>query len=115
MWCVAGVAAKGASASPPTFPTALSPGPPPLQVVRPAGKMADQGFVANARGGVSQRQFSGSGADEDIVVSSARAYISALNKMISYISANQSAAALAASASVDEAEGSGGKRQVVAA
>eukprot|EP01024_Parvocaulis_polyphysoides_P023093 TRINITY_DN2136_c0_g1_i4.p1 TRINITY_DN2136_c0_g1~~TRINITY_DN2136_c0_g1_i4.p1 ORF type:complete len:377 (-),score=52.01 TRINITY_DN2136_c0_g1_i4:232-1362(-) len=32
-----------------------------------------------------ERTFSGSGADEDIVVSSARAYISALNKMISFV------------------------------
>ncbi len=39
------------------------------------------------QGNKTQRSFSGSGSDEDIVVSSARAYVSALNKMISYISA----------------------------
>jgi hypothetical protein len=39
------------------------------------------------QGGMTQRSFSGSGADEDIVVSSARAYVSALNKMIPYITA----------------------------
>ncbi len=35
-----------------------------------------------------QRVFSGNGADEDVVVGSARAYISALNKLISYYSAS---------------------------
>ena len=35
-----------------------------------------------------QRVFSGNGADEDVVVGSARAYISALNKLISYSSAS---------------------------
>ena len=34
-----------------------------------------------------ERVFSGNGADEDIVVGSARAYVSALNKLISYQSA----------------------------
>lgn len=82
-------------------------------VVRPAGKMASEGFVPNTMGGVRQRTFSGSGADEDIVVSSARAYISAMNKMISYISANQTASAAAMSMnSMDEAEAN---KQVVAA
>jgi 2-isopropylmalate synthase len=33
-------------------------------------------------GAMQQRTFSGSGTDEDIVVSSSRAYVSALNKMI---------------------------------
>lgn len=58
-------------------------------VVLPAGKMASEAYVNSAKGGKTQRQFSGTGADEDIVVSSARAYVSALNKMISYIAANQ--------------------------
>lgn len=40
---------------------------------------------------MTQRSFSGSGADEDIVVSSARAYVSALNKMIPYITATSAA------------------------
>ena len=39
------------------------------------------------QGGMTQRSFSGSGADEDIAVSSARAYVSAMNKMIPYITA----------------------------
>ncbi|KAL4429865.1 hypothetical protein ABPG77_010982 [Micractinium sp. CCAP 211/92] len=65
-------------------------------VIRPAGKMAGEGYVDSYKGGKTQRSFSGSGADEDIVVSSARAYVSALNKMISYISA-KSATAVATS------------------
>lgn len=35
------------------------------------------------QGGLNERCFNGSGADEDIVVSSARAYVNALNKMVS--------------------------------
>lgn len=35
-----------------------------------------------------ERVFSGNGADEDVVVGSARAYVSALNKLISYQSAS---------------------------
>lgn len=35
-----------------------------------------------------QRVFSGNGADEDVIVGSVRAYISALNKLISYNSAS---------------------------
>lgn len=35
-----------------------------------------------------ERVFSGNGADEDIVVGSARAYVSALNKLISFYSAS---------------------------
>jgi 2-isopropylmalate synthase len=50
------------------------------------------------QGGQTQRTFSGSGANEDIVVASARAYISALNKLIAFVSASQRAA----EASADE-------------
>lgn len=35
-------------------------------------------------GMVKRRMFSGSGSDNDIVTSSARAYVSALNKMLSW-------------------------------
>jgi 2-isopropylmalate synthase len=57
-----------------------------------------------------QRNFSGMGADEDIVVASARAYVSALNKLISFLSASSSrgtarpASVTAASASADSAD-----------
>jgi 2-isopropylmalate synthase len=44
-------------------------------IIRPAGKMAGEGYVDSYKGGRTQRSFSGSGADEDIVVSSARAYV----------------------------------------
>ena len=44
-----------------------------------------------------QRSFSGSGADGDIVVASARAYVSALNKLIAVVSASQQAEQAAAS------------------
>lgn len=42
-----------------------------------------------------QRTFNGNGADEDIVVSSARAYIAAVNKLIAFVSAQQQAEASA--------------------
>lgn len=41
-----------------------------------------------AQGRRFERVFSGNGADEDIVVGSARAYVSALNKLISFYSAS---------------------------
>jgi 2-isopropylmalate synthase len=57
-------------------------------IIRPAGKMAGTASSSlHATLGKVQRTFSGQGADEDIVVSSARAYISALNKMIFWVSA----------------------------
>ncbi|KAG7667065.1 hypothetical protein Ndes2526B_g04445 [Nannochloris sp. 'desiccata'] len=58
-------------------------------IIKPSGR--NEGYVQNARGGKTQRFYSGSGADEDIVVSSARAYVSALNKMIAYLSVQESA------------------------
>lgn len=54
------------------------------------------------QGGQTQRTFSGSGANEDIVVASARAYISALNKLIAFVSASQRAAESAATAPAGE-------------
>ncbi|KAJ9522811.1 hypothetical protein QJQ45_019799, partial [Haematococcus lacustris] len=53
-------------------------------IIAPAGKLTATSEHAT-RGTVS-RSFSGSGAHEDIVVSSVRAYVSALNKMISWMS-----------------------------
>ncbi len=56
-------------------------------IIRPAGKLAGEGFVTTPQGSAKvQRSFSGNGADEDIVVSSVRAYVSALNKMIGWMS-----------------------------
>ena len=60
--------------------------------VRPAGGLANEGFVESARGGQVQRSFTGSGTCEDIVVASARAYVSALNKVIARLSAESEAA-----------------------
>eukprot|EP00775_Hariotina_reticulata_P011414 gene11414-11561_t len=56
--------------------------------IRPSGAMRDQAFVESPTGFSQkvQRTFSGQGADEDIVVSSARAYVAALNKMIGWLS-----------------------------
>jgi hypothetical protein len=54
--------------------------------IRPAGKMAGEGWVTDAHSRKVQRSFSGNGADEDIVVASVRAYVTALNKMISWLS-----------------------------
>ncbi|CAL8462098.1 g1629 [Coccomyxa elongata] len=72
--------------------------------IRPVGGHADQGFVMHAQGGSTQRTFSGSGANEDIVVASARAYVSALNKLIAFMAAGQRAAAASAPASADDHE-----------
>ncbi|XP_074292013.1 2-isopropylmalate synthase A-like [Silene latifolia] len=45
----------------------------------------DHGFTAtHASGDIINRTFSGSGSEVDIVVSSVRAYVSALNKMLTY-------------------------------
>jgi 2-isopropylmalate synthase len=73
-------------------------------VVRPAGRLANAGYVESARGGTMQRNFSGSGTDEDIVVASARAFVSALNKTIAHLSADQKAEG-AAGATAQKAEG----------
>ena len=50
------------------------------------------GSALPAQGQKVQRSFSGTGADSDIVVASARAYASALNKMIAFVAAGQAAA-----------------------
>ena len=68
-------------------------------IIRPAGELASTGTKQDYKGRQQQRTFSGQGAHEDVVVSSARAYISALNRMIPYISAQ----AHAATAAVDNA------------
>lgn len=60
--------------------------------IRPAGKMAGEGWVTDAHSRKVQRSFSGGGADEDIVVASARAYVTALNKMIGWMNINNTAA-----------------------
>lgn len=51
-------------------------------VIRPSPEAFGSELVETAQGSVSQRTYSGTGASEDVVVASARAYISALNKMI---------------------------------
>jgi len=62
-------------------------------LIQPSGKLHSAAFVETpgSMSGKVQRSFSGSGADEDIVVSSARAYVSALNKMVGWLSASRSA------------------------
>jgi len=55
-------------------------------IIKPAGKLSDQAVSEHASLGKVNRTFSGNGADEDIVVASARAYVSALNKMIGWMS-----------------------------
>ncbi|KAK9842718.1 hypothetical protein WJX74_001303 [Apatococcus lobatus] len=61
--------------------------------LRPTGKLASEAFTTNAQGRQSQRTFSGSGADEDIVVASARAYVSGLNKLVAVMKAPKISAA----------------------
>lgn len=53
--------------------------------IRPAGKQSGEGWVTDTQSRKVQRSFSGSGADEDIVVASVRAYTTALNKMIGWM------------------------------
>eukprot|EP00199_Chlamydomonas_sp_CCMP681_P000381 CAMPEP_0119102884 /NCGR_PEP_ID=MMETSP1180-20130426/1484_1 /TAXON_ID=3052 ORGANISM="Chlamydomonas cf sp, Strain CCMP681" /NCGR_SAMPLE_ID=MMETSP1180 /ASSEMBLY_ACC=CAM_ASM_000741 /LENGTH=597 /DNA_ID=CAMNT_0007087261 /DNA_START=19 /DNA_END=1812 /DNA_ORIENTATION=+ len=53
--------------------------------IRPAGQLSDAVVTEHATMGKVSRTFSGSGSHEDICVSSARAYISALNKMLSWL------------------------------
>lgn len=48
------------------------------------------------QGSTQQRTFSGNGADDDIVVSSVRAYVSAINKLIAFVSKSEQRAAEAA-------------------
>lgn len=61
--------------------------------------------------GKPERTFNGSGADEDIVVSSARAYLSALNKLIPYAAAKKElASSLGGSpGGADQAAAAGGQ------
>ena len=59
-----------------------------------------------------QRTFTGTGADEDIVVASARGYVSALNKLIGFI--GQAARAAEAEESVDHGPASSARPQQVA-
>jgi 2-isopropylmalate synthase len=52
-------------------------------VVKPVGgESGGSGLVENAQGSLRERTFTGTAASEDIVVASARAYLSALNKII---------------------------------
>jgi 2-isopropylmalate synthase len=55
-----------------------------------------------------QRNFSGNGADDDIVVSSARAYVSALNKLIAFIAASNARPNARASVTASVDDGSAG-------
>jgi 2-isopropylmalate synthase len=48
--------------------------------------MSGEAWVTDTQNRKVQRSFSGSGADEDIVVASVRAYTAALNKMIGWLS-----------------------------
>jgi 2-isopropylmalate synthase len=57
----------------------------------------------HSQSGISRnRKFSGSGSDTDIMISSARAYVSALNKLLNWNLRRQEAAAAAAAAQVEE-------------
>lgn len=59
-------------------------------VIKPVGEVKP-GITPQGR--KFERVFSGNGADEDVVVGSARAYVSALNKLISYQSASKQVSA----------------------
>lgn len=69
--------------------------------IRAAGSVSEHGYKTSAQDQMVQRTFAGQGADSDIVVSSTRAYVAALNRMIAHLSAGPAAAA---SMPADEAE-----------
>lgn len=54
-----------------------------------------RGISTSAQGRTFKRSFTGMGADEDIVVSSARSYISAMNKMIAFLKSEEQKATAA--------------------
>ena len=67
----------------------LTNNPPPAHHSRvTVSPMSDSNFMATAihsqSGNNKIRTFSGSGSDGDVVVASARAYVSAINKMITW-------------------------------
>ncbi|KAL4427300.1 hypothetical protein ABPG77_003209 [Micractinium sp. CCAP 211/92] len=73
--------------------------------VKPAEEELEGGGMATVnQGRLAERRFHGSGADEDIIMSSARAYISALNKAIAYLAAKKQISTLrkAAGPAADE-------------
>jgi hypothetical protein len=72
--------------------------------IKPSGKIGAEGYVTTASEVTFARTFSGQGADGDIVVASTRAYVSALNKMISHLVANAAKADGAADSAAAEAE-----------
>lgn len=54
-------------------------------VISPSVDGPNSAVSTNAQTGLSKnRKFTGSGSDQDIVISSARAYVSALNKLLSW-------------------------------
>ena len=63
--------------------------------IQPAGDIAGEGLVTNAQDRTVQRRFAGQGADDDIVVSSTRAYVAALSRMATYLNERKGSAAAA--------------------
>ena len=63
-----------------------------LATTRVSIRPKDNGMLENAQGRMAQRNFSGNGADSDIVVASVRAYVSALNKLITFLRVQQETA-----------------------
>ena len=54
-------------------------------VIAPCVDGPNSALSTNAQTGLSKiRKFTGTGSDQDIVISSARAYVSALNKLLSW-------------------------------
>ncbi|GMH52794.1 hypothetical protein TrRE_jg12597, partial [Triparma retinervis] len=71
------------------------------------------GMVVNAQNGIKQRQFSGAGSDGDVVVASARAYVSALNKLITWNKRRKEMSLAAEAKEGEEGEEGGEKPQQV--
>lgn len=67
-----------------------------LATTRVSIRPKDNGMLENAQGRMAQRNFGGNGADSDIVVASVRAYVSALNKLITFLRVQQETAEEAA-------------------
>ena len=68
-----------------------------------SGSSLANGIAIHSQSGVSQlRKFSGSGSDGDIVVASARAYVGAINKMITWNRRREEIAARTETATVEK-------------
>lgn len=74
-------------------------------VIKPVLGGPNESLSMNSQSVLEQRKFSGSGSDTDIIISSARAYVSALNKLLSWNLRRKEQAANQASIASDDSIG----------